>query len=480
MTNAPRWWFNSVVTSWANSGSRDLHLDLRGSLAPGARGAKEALITALRDAARSGRLAPGTVLPPSRALAVDLGLARNTVAEAYAELVAEGWLGSRQGAGTWVVNTARPPVSPRPRGAPVSPVHNLMPGSPDVAEFPRSQWVACTRRALTNAPTEALRMGDPRGRPELRTALAEYLARARGVRASAESIVICAGVRHAVELLVRVLGGPLAVEAYGLFIFRDAIAASGVPTVPIGVDGNGAVVSELDKLDVPAVLLTPAHHNPLGMPLHASRRTAVVEWAQRTGGFVLDDDYDGEFRYDRQPVGALQALRPDKVAYLGSTSKSLSQALRLGWMVLPDELVDAVVGAAGGQQFYVDAISQLTLAEFIAGGYYDRHIRRMRARYRRRRDTLVSALEPFDVGFGGLAAGVNALVTLPDGAEPEVMRRAGEAGIALQGLSIMRHPDASRDLQDPDGLIVGFAAPAEHAFTPAISALCGVLRASGL
>ncbi|CAA0101908.1 HTH-type transcriptional regulatory protein GabR [Mycolicibacterium vanbaalenii] len=468
------------MTSWANSGSRDLHLDLRGSLVPGARGTKDALSAALREAARSGRLTPGTMLPPSRTLASDLGVARNTVAEAYAELVAEGWLASRQGAGTWVVNTVRPDVTPRSRGIRVAPVHNLMPGSPDVSEFPRSQWVACTRRALAHAPSDALRMGDPRGRPELRHALAGYLARARGVRTSPESLVICSGVRQGVELLARALGGPIAVESYGLFLFREAIAALGVPTVPIGVDDDGAVVDELDRLDVPAVLLTPAHHNPLGMPLHSSRRTAVVEWAQRTGGFVLDDDYDGEFRYDRQPVGALQPLRPEKVAYLGSTSKSLSPSLRLGWMALPDALVDPVIDAAGGQQFSVDAIAQLTLAEFLVGGYYDRHIRRMRARYRRRRDALVSALSPFEIGIGGLAAGVSVLLTLPDGAEAEVLHRAGAAGIALQGLSLMRHPDAGADHSDPDGVIVGFAAPAEHAFAPAVSALCDVLRASGL
>lgn len=335
-------------------------------LAPGTRGTKDALISALRDAARSGRLPPGTRLPPSRALAVDLGLARNTVADAYAELVAEGWLSSRQGAGTWVRRTARPTAPSRPRGARATPVHNLMPGSPDVAQFPRSQWIACTRRALSDAPNDALRMGDPRGRPELRHALADYLARARGVRTSAESIVICAGVRHALELLTRVLGGPIAVEAYGLHLFRDAIAACGETTVPISVDDSGACIDELDLIDVPAVLLTPAHHNPLGMALPAHRRTAAVEWAQRTEGFILDDDYDGEFRYDRQPVGALQALSPSRVAYLGSTSKSLSPALRLGWMVLPDELIDPVVSAAGGQQYYVNAISQLTLAEFIA------------------------------------------------------------------------------------------------------------------
>lgn len=442
-------------------------------------------MAALREAARSGRLAPGTLLPPSRTLAADLGLARNTVADAYAELVAEGWLASRQGAGTWVVDTAHAlpaasPVPPRPYGARVAPVHNLMPGSPDVAEFPRSQWAASVRRAVMNAPTEAFRMGDPRGRPELRSALADYLARARGVRTSPDSIVICAGVRHAVELLVRTLGGPVAVEAYGLFLFRDAIEACGVETVPIGVNEQGAVVEELDATEVTSVLLTPAHHNPLGMSLDSSRRLAVVEWASRTGGFVLDDDYDGEFRYDRQPVGALQALRPDRVAYLGSTSKSLSQALRLGWMALPDELVEPVVESAGGQQFHVSVLSQLTLADFIAGGYYDRHIRRMRMRYRRRRDALASALAPLQVGIGGLAAGVNMLVTLPDGAEPEVLRRAGEAGIALTGLSIMRHPAAGSSVAQRDGLLVGFAAPAEHAFPAAVSALCDVLRGSGL
>ncbi|MGZ6779731.1 MAG: GntR family transcriptional regulator, partial [Mycobacterium sp.] len=160
------------MTSWANSGSRDLHLDLGEVITPGVRGARELLLTALRDAVRSGRLAPGSMLPPSRSLAADLGLARNTVAEAYAELVNEGWLASRQGAGTWVLNAAGGQAPPRPRGAPATPVHNLMPGSPDVSQFPRNEWLASTRRALSTAPTEAFRMGDPRGRPELRDALA--------------------------------------------------------------------------------------------------------------------------------------------------------------------------------------------------------------------------------------------------------------------------------------------------------------------
>lgn len=422
------------------------------------------------------------MLPPSRTLAADLGLARNTVAEAYAELVNEGWLASRQGAGTWVLNAGGAQSAPRPRGAPTTPVHNLMPGSPDVSEFPRNEWLASTRRALTSAPTEALRIGDARGRPELCDALAEYLTRARGVRTSADSIVVCAGVRHAVELLGRVFHGtgPIAVETYGLFIFREALDALGVPTVPIGVDNRGAVVSELDRLQTPAVLLTPAHHSPFGMPLHPRRRTAVVEWAKRTGGYVFDDDYDGEFRYDRQPIGALQPLCPDRVVYMGSASKSLSQALRLGWMVVPDNLIDAVMAAGGGQQFYVDSLSQLTMADFITSGSYDKHIRRMRMRYRKRRDTLVDALAGFEVGISGLSAGVNLVLTLPDDTEHAVVRRAGEAGIALQGLSIMRHPLAGPEVPNPDGIIVGFAAPPDHAFARAVDALLGVLEATGL
>src|SRR6201999_4299984 len=183
----PSAWFNPAMDSWANPDSRDMHLDLRQTIIPGARGARELLLTALRDAVRSGRLAAGTMLPPSRSLATDLGLARNTVAEAYAELVAEGWLASRQGAGTWVVNSGGVDRPARPRRVHAAPVPTLMPGTPDVSESPRHEWAASTRRALTAAPTEALRMGDPRGRPELREALAEYLARGRGIRTAPEA-----------------------------------------------------------------------------------------------------------------------------------------------------------------------------------------------------------------------------------------------------------------------------------------------------
>ncbi|CAN5126958.1 PLP-dependent aminotransferase family protein [soil metagenome] len=471
------------MNSWANLGSLDLHLDLRDAITPGARGVRDTLLTALREAVRSGRLAAGTTLPPSRTLAGDLGLARNTVADVYAELVAEGWLASRQGAGTWVVDSEhlkRDRQAPaRPRGALGVPTHNLLPGSGDVSQFPRAEWLASTRRALNSAPTEALRMGDPRGRPELRAALAEYLARARGVHVVPDNVVITAGTRHSVEILARMFGParPIAVEAHGLFIFRDCVTATGGTTVPIGFDEMGADVDELDDVDTPGVLVTPAHHFPHGVPLHPSRRSRVVDWAERANGFVLEDDYDGEFRYDRQPVGALQSLDPGRVVYLGSSSKSLTPVLRLGWMVLPAGLVDAAVASAGGHQWFVDGITQLAMADFIATGSYDKHIRRMRNIYRRRRDELVQRLAQFapEVTVSGLCAGLHVLLMLPDGAEAELLRRAGEAGVGITGLSRLRHPLSGNDIPQPDGVVVNFGTPGQHAFPGAVDALCAVL-----
>jgi GntR family transcriptional regulator/MocR family aminotransferase len=277
-----------------------------------------------------------------------------------------------------------------------------------------------------------------------------------------------------------VLGGPIAVEAYGLFLFREALQTMGVRSVPIGVDDDGAVIADLDRTAADgtkptAALLTPAHHFPHGVPLHPARRKAVLDWAHRTDGYLLEDDYDGEFRYDRQPIGSVQGLDPDRVVYLGSASKSLSPVLRLGWMVLPADLIDRVVTALGGQQFYVSALLQLTMADFIAKGAYDKHIRRMRANYRRRRDVLAQALEPYDVGIRGLSAGLHLQLTLPEGCEAEVMRRAGEAGIALSGLRLLRHPDAGPETPGADGVVVSFGTPADHAFGAAVDALCRVL-----
>ncbi|MBP2361752.1 GntR family transcriptional regulator/MocR family aminotransferase [Streptomyces clavifer] len=463
-----------MVDSWVNSAEvlgSDLPLELRGT---GNR--RAVLMRALRDAVRSGRLAPGARLPPYRSLAADLGLARNTVADAYAELVAEGWLAARQGSGTRVAERAVPLARAHRRRTPeraARPVHDLVQGKPDPSAFPRSAWVASARRALTRAPHDAFGPGDPQGRPELREALAGYLARVRGVRTSADRIVLCSGAAHALRLLAEVVGGPWAVEAYGLPYHRELLAARGVRTRPVTVDGDGALVRELGRGER-AVLLTPAHQFPTGGPLHPERRAAVVDWARATGGLVVEDDYDGEFRYDRQPVGAVQGLDPEHVVLLGSVSKSLSPTLRIGWMVLPERLVDGVVAAKGEREQWSSATEQLTLADFVGSGAYDRQVRRMRQRHRRRRDQLVAALERRapQVRVSGIAAGLHAVLELPRGTERSVVRAAAWQGLAVEGLAGYLHPAAGAGR---DGLVVGYATPAEHAYAPALEALCRAL-----
>ncbi|MEU8969749.1 PLP-dependent aminotransferase family protein [Streptomyces monashensis] len=470
-----------MTESWVNSAERigaDLHLELSG---PGGR--RAALIQALREAVRSGRLAPGTRLPPYRSLAADLGVARNTVADAYAELVAEGWLTARQGSGTRVADRAEPlrgavrtPVRTpvRARG----PRHDLRQGAPDASSFPRTAWAAAYRRALQAAPSEAFGPGDPAGRREVREALAEYLARARGVRAEPGRIVVCSGFAHALRLLFGqgaggVLRGPLGVEGYGLGFHRELLATAGVRTVPLPLDEDGARVDVLGREH--AVLLTPAHQFPTGGPLHPERRAAVIDWSRARGAVVLEDDYDGEFRYDRRPVGALQGLDPECVIHIGSVSKSLSPALRLGWMVLPERYVGPVLAAKGEREAWASVLDQLALAEFIVSGAYDRHVRRMRQRYRHRRDRLVATLAEHapHVEVTGLAAGLHAVLRLPPGTERSTVKAAAWQGVALDGLAAFRHPQGGPTAGD--GLVVGYAAPAEHAYGAALEALCAVL-----
>ncbi|MGP3999933.1 MocR-like pyridoxine biosynthesis transcription factor PdxR [Streptomyces sp. 8N706] len=473
----------------------DLHLDLRTT----AHGVRAGLISALRDAVRTGRLAPGTRLPSSRSLAADLRLARNTVAGAYAELVAEGWLTARQGSGTRVAQRpepARPAHAARRaalalparhahparhvRPAP-QPVHELVPGRPDAASFPRTAWLTAARRALMRAPNEAFGFGDPRGRTELRQVLAGYLARTRGVLADPERIVVCSGFAHGLRLLSAALRETgvreMAVESYGLGFHRDVITRSGLRTTPVAVDERGARTEDLAALSgAGAVLLTAAHQFPTGVPLHPDRRAAAVAWARRTGALVVEDDYDGEFRYDRQPVGALQGLEPDHVVHAGSVSKSLTPGLRLGWLVLPADLVDPVVELKGPVEWQVGTLDQLTLAEFIDSGAYDRHVRGMRLRYRRRRDQLVGALAERapHIRVTGIAAGLHAVLELPPGTEQAVVQGAARQGLALQGLSWFRHPDTEPGALS-DALVVGYGTPPDHAFANAVDALCRAL-----
>ena len=458
-----------MAGSWATSGI-DLHLDPAG---PRRRAGLEA---ALRDAVRIGRLAPGLRLPSSRALAADLGIARNTVAEAYGQLVAEGWLVARQGSGTRVAD--RPPASETPTTAIPDvkpPRFDLRPGSPDSTMFPRAAWLAAARRALTAAPSDALGYSDPRGLVELRRALAGYLARARGVHADAERIVVCAGFTQAFGLLCRVLraGGArtLAMESYGVPDHPRIAADGGLHVGFVPVDAAGAQLDDLG--DANAVLLTAAHQFPIGVPLAPQRRSQAVQWASRTGGFVIEDDYDGEFRYDRQPIGAMQALAPDHVIYAGTASKSLVPGVRLGWLVVPPTLIEPVVEAQELAVRSLSAVDQLTLAELITSGAYDRHLRRSRLSYRRRRDRLVAAVNRRapQAQITGIAAGLHALLSLSDGdEEAEIITRAAERGLALEGLGSF-----ARTAPHPAALVIGYGTPPEHAYTGAVARLTAVL-----
>jgi GntR family transcriptional regulator/MocR family aminotransferase len=452
----------------------DLHLELSGHRV------RAGLEAALREAVQTGRLPPGTRLPSSRTLAADLGIARNSVAEAYGQLVAEGWLTAQQGSGTRVAAVAGPAPAPaaaaRSHRGPPPARYDLRPGSPDLSAFPRSGWLSAARKALPAAPSRALGYGDPRGLPELRTVLAGYLARARGVRASPDRVVVCAGFSQGLALLCQVLSGTgaarMAVEEYGQPGPVATIAACGLTPAMLSVDDGGAVLDPVP--DAEAVLLTPAHQFPLGPVLSPRRRAEAARWAASTGGLIIEDDYDGEFRYDRQPVGALQALAPEHVVYAGTASKTLAPGLRLGWLVLPARLVDAVTDAKAMADAQTSSLEQLTLAEFITSGAYDRHVRRARLDYRRRRDRLIDALARHapDVHLTGAAAGLHAVVELPRGqSERQVVAHAAARGVAIEGLGDY----ALRDHTRGPALVIGYASPPGHSYTTAIARLIAAI-----
>ncbi|MEV0186222.1 PLP-dependent aminotransferase family protein [Streptomyces sp. NPDC050625] len=442
------------------------------------RGVRRELANAIRGAVRTGGLPPGTRLPSSRRLAADLGLARNTVADAYADLVAEGWLTARSGSGTLVADRtiAQPVMVPPARGLSGDPGCDLIPGSPDLTAFPRAAWLKTARRVIAAASDDVLGYGDPRGRPELRTALAGHLHRARGVYVSPEHILICAGISHGLQILSRVLARRgaknVAVESYGLGRHWSLLTSGGLSTFPLPMDAKGT--DPVLPNDAGAVLLTPAHQFPVGTTLHRDRRAVTVEWARRTGRFVLEDDYDGEFRYDRQSVGALQGLDPDCVVYLGSASKSLAPGLRLAWMALPPALAEEAT-TAKGRMDTCGALDQLTMAEFIASGAYGRHVRAARRRYRDRREALVAAVAQHapDVRVTGVAAGLHTVLSLPSGTEQKVIEAAARQGLRVAGLSRYRHDRARRAL--PDALVIGYGVPSDAAWPRALAALVRAL-----
>ncbi|MCD0480975.1 PLP-dependent aminotransferase family protein [Streptacidiphilus sp. ASG 303] len=411
----------------------------------------QVLQAAFREAVRSGRLAAGTLLPSSRELARDLGVSRGLVTEAYGQLLAEGYLTSRPGAGTWVAElparrerTAAPGREAAPRAAAV----DFRPGLADLSAFPRAAWKGAVRDALDRLPHTALDYPDPQGLPELREALAELLARRRGVAVAPEGLVVCSGVAQALTLLGRVLHArghrSVALEDPGSPGEVSLFGAAGLRCVPLPVGDGGPDLEALARSGARAAVVTPAHQFPLGAALGPAQRAALLGWARGCGGLVVEDDYDGDFRYDRAPVGALQGLDPGLVAYTGSVSKSLAPGLRLGWLVPPPGLLAEVVEAKRVADLGNAVPEQAAFAGFVRSGRYDRQLRLCQRRYRQRRDALTGALGRHlpDVRVSGVAAGLHLVAAFPEryGTQREVTGAAARAGVRLRPLDDWRLP----------------------------------------
>jgi GntR family transcriptional regulator / MocR family aminotransferase len=433
----------------------------------------------LRSAIRAGRLGANAPLPSSRALASQLSVSRGIVVEAYEQLVAEGYVIARAG-GTTQVAPAAAVSADRPAGRPVEvpPEVDFRPGRPDVDEFPRAAWLRSFRRVLTGSPSQRLSYNDGRGLPELRLALAEYLNRVRGTGAEADNIVITSGFIQGVSLLADVLRAKgarrIAVEDPSHGDTQRLLRARGLEVVGIPVDADGLRVDELEKVEVTAVLITAAHQFPTGAVLPPERRVAIVDWASRRGGLVIEDDYDAEFRYDRAPIGAMHGLNPALVVYGGSASKTLAPGLRLGWLVLPSGLTEAVREAKLAADHGSPALDQLTFADFIARGELDRHLRQLRSIYRRRRDSLLDALRRIlpDLEPVGASAGLHMLAWLPHNIDQmAAVEAARAAGIAIEGIGPHRIQPAGRG-----GLLFGYGGIDERAIEPGVRRLAEVLR----
>jgi GntR family transcriptional regulator/MocR family aminotransferase len=406
------------------------------------RGLRAQLEQSLRDAIRAGRLRPGVRLPSSRVLAADLRITRGVVIAAYHQLAAEGYLTSRPGWGT-AVNTITTPGAPqRRRPAPAGVRYDLRPGAPDVGLFPHAAWARATRTAMRSLPDQALGYGDPAGLPALRETLADYLGRVRGMSCEPDNIVVCNGFSHGLSLLARVLAGRgIAVEDPGHPNWREQIEWAGAGCHPVEVDDEGLRVDRLAGSGAGAVLVTPAHQYPTGAVLSAGRRIELVDWARTGGGYIIEDDYDTEYRYDRHPVGALQGVAPDHVIQVGSLSKSLAPGLRLGWLVVPRALRDEVVAARARSDRFTASIIQATVAEFVQRGDLDRHLRRTRRIYRQRRDALILALRHHlpACRATGISAGLHVLVRLPAGVDATgLVATAAGQGILIDTLDRYR------------------------------------------
>ena len=453
-------------------------LDLR---AAGTGTLHERLKLSLRAAIRSGRLETGATLPPSRALAVDLGCSRWAVTEAYAQLTAEGYLEARPGSGTRVrwAATAHSTDVGVPRASSPSVRMDLAPGLPDLRAFPRARWAAALRAVTANAAVTDLGYADPLGHHELRTVLVDYLQRSRAASASGAQLMVTTGTSSAVRRLCRALAAAghrsVAVEDPGWPRLADAVREAGLEAVPVGVDDQGLRVADLDGHPrTRAVLTAPAHQFPRGVVLSAERRTALLGWAHRVDGLVLEDDYDAEFRYDRSPVSTMQGMDTRRVVLLGSLSKTLSPALRTGWMLLPSRWA-AELSRSETTPSLPPTLDQLAFARLLTSGGYDRHLRKARRAFRIRRDLLVGELERQLPGcaVSGAAAGLHLVVHLPGAVDAAaVVRRAEANGVHVVNLDRYRAGSSG-----PPALVLGYGNITEALVPEAVAILAGIVAA---
>ncbi|GAA1073008.1 MocR-like pyridoxine biosynthesis transcription factor PdxR [Nocardiopsis metallicus] len=433
------------------------------------------LSDALRGAMSTGTLRAGERLPSSRSLATQLGVSRTVVTDAYQQLYAEGWLDGRHGSGTFVTEheplpgsgqgTPRDPVAPRGAGAGVvrqrpsraqlrrSGTVDLRPGAPWVHDHDRAALRRAWRHAAEHPPSDD---PDPRGLPRLRALLAEHLRRTRGVRVGPENIVVTRGTGNGLDLvgaMVRNTAGPgvrAGVEDPGYGKARTILAARGAEIVPCPVDGDGIRPEDLPD-DLSLVYTTPAHQYPLGGRLPLPRRERLLAWARRTGAVVVEDDYDAEFRYDVAPLPALYGLDPGRVVLLGTLSKTLDPDLGVGWIVAEPDLTHRIVDV------------QAATALLLERGDLDRHLRRMRLEYARRRALLVEHLGP---RLSGDTAGLHVLLSLPEAAVAPVIAAAAEEGVLVEDTSRTSH-GAPR----VHGLVIGYGS----ADRTELRRACGVL-----
>jgi GntR family transcriptional regulator / MocR family aminotransferase len=439
---------------------------------------------ALRVAIRSGRLLPGSVLPPSRDLAEQLGVSRGVVVDSYAQLATEGYLSARRGSGTRVAELAasgRPPARRPPRPPEVF-RYDLRPGQADFHAFPRARWKAALVRALRELPDRRLSYASHRGVGELRAAVAGYLARVRAVVVEPETVVVCCAASQALTVLWHALrrhgGRRVAIEDPGWRWQRLTAEHAGLEAVPVRVDADGLVVADLAAADVDAVVITPAHHYPTGVVMTAERRGALIAWAREHGALIVEDDYDVEYRFGREPMAALQGLAPDLVAFVGTTSKTLAPALRLAWVVPPPHLIDDVEDVLLVTGVTPPTLDQVAMASFVEDAALERHLRSMRRRYQAKRNVLVGELarQLPAVRVSGTEAGLHLLAWLPEGADERATAvRARRSGVGLHEL----HRHCTTHAPSPPALLLGFAFPSESELVAATGLLAEAIGPEG-